>query len=142
MPGAVSIGRADRADALGCHLQAQAPLTIAPRHEPEPDALIVRGRPRDYASRHPEPADVSCVVEVADSSLERDRTTKLRTYAAAGIPQYCLIDLRARRIEVHQDPEPERGVYRDLREVAAGSTVDLLLPDGRRFEVAAADLLP
>jgi len=129
-------------EAFGCHLEIQAPLTIQPRHEPEPDALIVRGRHTDYSSRHPQPADVSCVVEVADSSLERDRTTKLRIYATAGIPQYCLIDLRDRRIELYEDPDRERGVYRDRREPAPGATVDLLLPDGRRFEVAAADLLP
>lgn len=129
-------------EALGCHLEVQAPLTIVPRHEPEPDAMIVRGNPDDFATRHPEPADTSCVVEVADSSLDRDRTTKLRIYATAGIPQYCLIDLRERRVAVHEDPDRERGVYRDRRELAPEATVDLLLPDGRRFEVAAADLLP
>ena len=133
---------ATRLTAFGCHLRSQTALTIRPRHEPEPDAAIIRGRPGDYAQRHPEPADVSCVVEVADSSLERDRTTKLRIYATAGIPQYCLIDLRDRRIELYEDPDRERGAYGDRRELAPEATVDLLLPDGRRFEVAAADLLP
>lgn len=129
-------------EAVGCHLRVQNPVTIVPRHEPEPDALIVRGRLEDYASHHPEPADVSCAVEVADSSLARDRTTKLRIYATAGIPQYCVINLPDRRIEVHEDPDGERGVYRDRRELTAEATLALLLPNGRRFEVAAADLLP
>jgi Uma2 family endonuclease len=133
---------ATRLMAFGCHLRSQTALTIRPRHEPEPDAAIIRGRPGDYAQRHPEPADVSCVIEVADSSLERDRTTKLRIYATAGIPQYCLIDLRERRIVLHEQPEPERGTYREVRELAAGATVDLLLPGGQRFEVATVELLP
>lgn len=129
-------------EGFGCHLRIQNALTIAPRHEPEPDAAIIRGEPRDYLQRHPEPTDASCVVEVAESSLERDRTTKLRIYAAAAIPQYCLIDLRTRGIVVHENPDPERGTYRDRVELTRDSTLGFLLPDGRRFEVKAADLLP
>jgi Uma2 family endonuclease len=85
---------------------------------------------------------VSSAVEVADSSLERDRTTKLRIYASAGIPQYCLIDLRDRRIELYEDPDRERGVYRERRELAGSDTLGLLLPGGDRLEVAGSDLLP
>ncbi len=127
---------------LGCHLRTQSPVTILPRNEPEPDGSIVRGRPEDYIDRHPTPADTSCVIEVADSSLARDRTTKQRIYAGAGIPQYCLINLAVRRIELHEDPDRERGVYRDRRELTKSDAVGLLLPDGGRFEVAGADLLP
>jgi Uma2 family endonuclease len=128
--------------ALGCHLRSQTAITIPPRHEPEPDGFIVRGRPEDYIAHHPEPADVSCAIEVADSSLARDRTTKLRIYATAGIPQYLVINIPDRRIESHEEPDRERGAYRDRRELTAEATLALLLPDGRRFEVAAADLLP
>ncbi len=127
---------------LGCHLRSQVAVTIPPRHEPEPDGFIVRGRPEEYLAHHPGPADVSCAVEVADTSLARDRTTKLRIYATAGIPQYVVINLPDRRVELYEDPDRERGVYRDRRELTAEATLPLLLPDGRRFEVAAADLLP
>jgi len=71
----------------GCHLALQAPIRIPPGHEPEPDASIVRGKPEDYSDRHPEPKDVVSVIEVSESSLVRDQTTKLRVYAEAGIKQ-------------------------------------------------------
>ena len=86
---------------LGCHLRIQDPITIHPSHEPEPDAAIVRGRPRDYADHHPEPGDVVSLIEISESSLEHDRTTKLRIYAAAGIPQYIILNLVDRRVEVY-----------------------------------------
>lgn len=136
------VRRSAAIDKLGCHLRIQSAVTIPPRHEPEPDALIVRGQPRDYLQRHPGPEDVSSAVEVADSSLARDRTTKLRIYATAGIPQYVVINIPDRRLEVYEEPDRERGGYRDRRELAVEATLALLLPDGRRFEVAASDLLP
>ena len=59
---------------------SQEPITLG-GSEPEPDAAIVRGRDEDYATRHPGAADVTMVVEIADTTVRRDRTIKLRTYA-------------------------------------------------------------
>ena len=130
-----------RIETLDCHLLLQSPLTIAPLHEPEPDAFFVRGRAEDYAQRHPEPADVGAVIEVADSSLERDRTTKQRIYARAGIAQYCLVNLTSGRIEVYEDPDPEQGRYRARRDCAPGEIVALRLPGGRTLEVPVGEIL-
>ena len=69
----------------GCHVISQQPITLPPRDEPEPDATIVRGTVEDYTDHHPGPADILCVVEVADSSLARDRGYKLQLYANAGV---------------------------------------------------------
>jgi hypothetical protein len=132
---------AGRIEALGCHLELQSPLTIAGHHEPEPDALIVAGRPKDYAHRHPEPADVGAVVEVADSSLERDRTTKMLIYARAGIAQYCLVNLTTGRIEVYEDPDSEQGRYRTRRDLAPADSVALRLPGGGSLEVPVDQIL-
>lgn len=67
--------------------RTQEPMTTLDS-EPEPDVLIARGGPRHYMDRHPGPHDVTLVVEVADSSLPRDRALKKRFYAAAGVPVY------------------------------------------------------
>ena len=74
--------------------------------EPEPDGAVFRGSVNDYVDRHPGPADVELVIEVADTSLRRDRGTKLRSYARAGIACYWIVNLIDRCVEVHHDPQP------------------------------------
>lgn len=51
-------------------LQSQAPVTLPPNSEPEPDFAILQNRADDYLSAHPAPTDVLLVIEVSDSSLE------------------------------------------------------------------------
>jgi Uma2 family endonuclease len=127
---------------FGCHVRIQSPVTLPPRDEPEPDLAIVRGLPADFAARHPGPADVTCVIEVAGTSLERDRTTKKRIYAAAGIPQYLIVNLAGSRVEIFEEPDSARGQYRRRTEVTGDEEIGLLLPEDRRLMVSAADCLP
>jgi Uma2 family endonuclease len=87
----------------GWHINVQEPITTEDS-EPEPDVLVVRGNRRDYAERHPYPADVALVVEVADATLHRDRTLKQRVYAGAGIAIYWIINLQESQVEVYADP--------------------------------------
>jgi Uma2 family endonuclease len=79
--------------------EAQEPITTADS-EPDPDVMVVRGARRNYRERHPGPGDVGLVVEVADTTLQRNRGVKLRLYAAAGIPTYWIVNQSERRIEV------------------------------------------
>jgi Uma2 family endonuclease len=72
--------------------------------QPEPDFALVRGNPRSYLTRHPVPADVGLVIEVADSSLLRDQRDKTRIYARGSIPCYWTVNLVDRRIEVFTQP--------------------------------------
>jgi Uma2 family endonuclease len=129
-------------DALPCHVRIQSPLTLPPRDEPEPDLAIVLGQPADFALRHPGPTDVTCVIEVAGSSLTRDRTIKQRIYATAGIPQYAIANLVHFRVEVFEGPDPAKGRYRQRIELTGEEEVALLLPENRRLRIPAADCLP
>ena len=72
----------------GWHAATQDPITTD-ASEPEPDVSIVRGDPRDYADRHPEPADAAIVIEVADTTLARDRGIKRRIYASVAAKILC-----------------------------------------------------
>ena len=83
---------------------------------PEPDIAVVRFR-NDYHRNRPTPADVLLVIEVADSSLRRDREMKLPHYAAAGIPEVWIANVRARQVEAFHDPVD--GVYQSSRIVPA-----------------------
>lgn len=144
-PHSASIGLADAAlrKAFGpAHwIRIQLPLIVDPDSEPEPDLAVVPGSPRDYVTEHPRTALL--VVEIADSTLERDRSYKSPIYARAGIPEYWIVNLIERRLEIYRDPigspgQPAR--YQVLRHAAATETVSLLsIPHG---SIAVADLLP
>jgi len=124
-----------------CHMQTQSPVSIPPRHEPEPDGAIIRGGIRDYG-QHPGPQDLSCVLEVADSSLDYDRTEKLAKYAEAGIPQYIIINLIDSLLEVFEEPVCVESRYAGQKTFRTGEKVALLLPNGERLDVPVADFLP
>ncbi len=74
--------------------------------EPEPDGVVARGTPEDDDRFHPPAVDVVLVIEVADSTLARDRGPKRRSYARAGIPVYWIVNLVDRQVEVCTDPDP------------------------------------
>jgi Uma2 family endonuclease len=88
---------------VGWYVDSQEPITLVDS-EPEPDVVIIRGKTTDYRDRHPVAADVVLVIEVADSTLERDRTSKQRIYARAGIAIYWILNLRDRQLEVYTKP--------------------------------------
>ena len=127
---------------FGCWIRMQQPITLPPRGEPEPDGTIVRGPRSLYRERHPHGSDICVVIEVADSSLVHDRTTKLRTYAAAGIPQYVIVNLVDDVVEVYSQPDATAGTYAMSTTIARDGAAVLHLFDGQMLNVPAADLLP
>ena len=86
-------------------VRVQLPLVAADDSEPDPDIAVVPLG--DYRRKHPRKADL--VIEVAVSSVIKDREIKAPLYAASRFPEYWLIDVPARKIEVHRSPR--RGVY-------------------------------
>jgi Uma2 family endonuclease len=85
-------------------LQSQAPITLPPNSEPEPDFAIVKNRDDNYLSAHPSPADVLLVMEVADSSLSYDQDIKIPLYAQAGISDYWIFNLFDNYLECYSEP--------------------------------------
>lgn len=84
-------------------VRMQAPLAISEHDEPEPDAAIVPGTDDDY-DEHPTTALL--VVEVSETTRRFDRSEKSRLYAAAGIPEYWVVDLITNELVVYRDPSP------------------------------------
>lgn len=87
------------------------PVTLPPDSEPLPDLMLLKLRTEGYRLEHPGPDSVLLLIEVSDSSLAYDRSTKLALYAAAHIPEYWIVDLPHQQIELHRNPQD--GVYRD-----------------------------
>jgi Uma2 family endonuclease len=99
----------------------QDPIQLGENSEPQPDISVLRWRADRYAHAHPTPADVLLVVEVADSTVRRDRKSKLPLYARAGIPEAWLVNIPDRRVELHA--EPVNGAYQVVRVYQRGETV-------------------
>jgi Uma2 family endonuclease len=124
----------------GWYVDDQEPITTTDS-EPEPDTVVVRGSREDYPERHPSPEDVALVVEVADATLQRDRTLKLRVYASAGIAAYWILNLVERQLEVYGDAS-EQTAYR-RRVVYTESEDAPVVIDGREVgRIAVRELLP
>src|SRR5262249_10736519 len=112
----------------GWYVICQEPITTNDS-EPEPDLAIVRGKRRDYVDNHPAPDDIGLVVEVADTTLTRDRGVKKRLYARAGIGIYWIINIVDRCVEVYVDPTgpAKKPEYRDKQVFGTRDSVPLIL---------------
>src|SRR5215475_10058962 len=95
-----------RAFGLGWDARTQAPIALEDTSEPEPDVAVVRGELRDYSQAHP--TDPVLVVEVALTSLDFDRRHKSSLYARAGRPEYWIVNLVDRVLEIRRDPTRRR----------------------------------
>jgi Uma2 family endonuclease len=68
-------------------VRVQNPIRLNDFSEPQPDVTLLRWRDVLYRNAHPRPADVLLVVEVADATVQTDRTVKLPLYAQADISE-------------------------------------------------------
>jgi Uma2 family endonuclease len=132
-----------RAFGEGWDVRAQGPIALDDASEPEPDVAVVCGGLRDYVAAHP--VDPVLVLEVSLTSLAFDREHKSSLYARAGRPEYWIVNLIDRVLEVRRDPAPAPSApygwdYRELAVLGAGDTARPLAAPAAL--VAVADLLP
>jgi Uma2 family endonuclease len=84
-------------------VSVQNPVRLTRRSEPQPDFAVLKPR-GDYRTTLPRPEDTMLAVEVANTSLDYDRTVKLALYARSGIPEVWIVNLAAEEIEIYQSP--------------------------------------
>jgi len=87
-------------------LRVQDPLVLSRFSAPQPDTAVVSYADDFHAHGHPHGEDVLLTVEVADSTVRKDLEWKARIYAAAGVPEYWVVDLTTDRVVVHTSPGP------------------------------------
>ena len=122
-------------------VRIQLPLDLGRRSQPEPDAAVLLRAALD-PDRHPVGAIL--VVEVADSSLTFERRRKSHVDARAAVPEYWIVNLIDRRLEVYRTPGPDpdrkgRSRYRDLTVIEADGQATPLVDPGA--PIVVADLL-
>ena len=127
----------------GFHVRPQLPLALDDSSEPEPDAVVVRGEPWDYARAHP--ATPLLLVEIAETSLAIDRDYKGSLYARSGIADYWIVNLADSALEIYRVPAPAASApfgweYRNRERLARGGSISPLAASTAVIAVAA--LLP
>ncbi len=128
----------------GWRIRVQLPVALDDESEPEPDFSVVPGTPRQVPL-DPKPACPALVVEVAESTLAFDRNVKSSLYARARVPDYWIVNLVDRVLEVYREPavagEAAFGWrYGQIQTLRSGDSASALaLPSTR---IAVADLLP
>ncbi len=126
----------------GHWVRMQMPLRLGRRSMPEPDAAVVTGQPRDFQTH---PTTALLVVEISDTSLAYDRNRKAAMVAAANIPEYWIVNLAHRQLEVFRTPtahptRKRRSRYHNVTMFdPTQSAIPLALPGAA---VKVADLLP
>src|SRR5262249_38440706 len=127
----------------GWLVRTQSPVSLDDESEPQPDLVVVPGRPGDY--RHAHPTLPVLAIEVAESSLAFDRLQKGSLYARAGIQDYWIVNLVDRALEVYREPVADRSAaygwrYRSLTTLGPADVVVPLAFSSSR--IAVADVLP
>lgn len=93
-----------RVFAIGFHVRGQMAFDVGTTNDPGPDLVVATGSFRDYSTRQVTSAVL--VVEVSDTTLFMDTTTKAELYATAGVEDYWVIDVEKRVLLVFRDPVP------------------------------------
>jgi Uma2 family endonuclease len=107
-----------------------------PTSEPQPDLVVLKRDLSHFGVSNPGPRDLSLVIEVADTSLGFDRTTKAALYARAAIAEYWILDIEGRRMIVHRDPQDGR--YTSIAAYSVDESVAPLASPGALLRVAEA----
>jgi len=113
------------------------PFRTADGSEPEPDFAIVPGAVR-RAKEHPSSAVL--IVEISDTTLGHDRN-KARLYALSGVPEYWIVNVVGRNVEVYRSVEGQHASKR-YGSPKILTEHDRIAPLNSKLEIEIADLLP
>jgi Uma2 family endonuclease len=125
----------------GYFVNTQEPVMLSDS-EPEPDTSILRGKRSDYRRKKPQAKDVPLIIEVANSTLNRDRVWKKRIYAKAGFAVYWIVNLDERRVEVYSQPAKPKGEYKIRRVYKKDESVPVVLDGKEVGRLSVAEILP
>jgi hypothetical protein len=123
-------------------VRVQQPITTTDS-EPEPDIVFAVGTKANYKKLNPKPSECILVVEVADSSLHEDLTTKLELYAGAKIAVYWIVNLVDGRVEVYTQPRGGKNpTYKTRTDYGPGDAVPVVIAGKQVGTIAVKELLP
>ena len=125
----------------GYFVNVQQPITTA-TSEPEPDVAVIRGSREAYLAHHPYPENIALIIEVSDSTLKYDRTTKQRLYAKAGVKLYWIVNLVEKQLEIYTQPSSEKGIYEVVTTYNLDEQVPFIIDDHEVTQLLVRDFFP
>jgi Uma2 family endonuclease len=117
------------------NVQSQSPISIDKYSHPEPDITIAYFKKHRYINVDTRPEDIHFLIEVSDSTLQKDRTIKRELYAKAGIPEYWIINIPDEQIEVFK--QLKDGDYQKTLILKKG---EMALFESLNFQIAVKDI--
>ena len=126
-------------------VSVQDPIAILslPGTEPQPDMTVCIGPERIYERRFPSGKDILLIIEISDTSLFDDRTSKYTLYAAAKIPQYWIVNLPERQVEVYSRPRGGKTPkFLSRTDYPAGTNLPVILGRKTLGTIAVSEILP
>lgn len=123
------------------YVRTQGTIDFGKRSQPEPDVAVVKGKARDYLDEHPKEAVL--LIEVADTTIYKDRNLKAKLYAKNGINDYWILNLKSRCLEVYRQPKKDKilgYIYTESRILTEEDEISpLAMP---KAKIKIADILP
>ncbi|AFY69261.1 protein of unknown function DUF820 [Thalassoporum mexicanum PCC 7367] len=101
----------------------QDPIELSNESEPQPDISLLRWQDDFYLAKHPTPEDILLLIEVADSTVGIDQTSKLPLYAEHGIVESWLVDLNQECVLVNRNPAIDG--YQDIQVFKSGQSLSV-----------------
>jgi Uma2 family endonuclease len=118
-------------------IRCQLEVRFSKYTEPQPDVAVVKARADKYTRRHPAADDTLLLIEISKSTLKYDLERKAGVYAKAGVPEYWVLDLKARRLHVFTGPTAggwrHHTILTPREQVQCGSVPELKLKVSELF---------
>jgi Uma2 family endonuclease len=111
---------------------------------PVPDISVLKASLRAFARRSPQPQDIALLAEVADSTYLKDSGIKLRRYAHVRVPQYWIVHLDRRQVEVYREPygRHSKAAYRILEFYTEDVEIPIVIDGNDLGRIAVKEILP
>ena len=125
-------------------LREEKPVQLGRFWRPQPDISVLKSPFSAFARRWPQPLDIALLVEVADTSYPKDSGIKLRRYAHVQIPQYWIVHLDRRQVEVYRDPHGRHGkaCYRMVEIHPDDVEIPVVIEGNDLGRIAVKEILP
>ncbi|MBR8827234.1 MAG: Uma2 family endonuclease [Gomphosphaeria aponina SAG 52.96 = DSM 107014] len=109
-------------------VDTQNPIQLDDNSEPQPDVVLLKPRTDFYEARHPQPADIFLIIEVADTTVKYDRDVKIPLYAEANITEVWLVDINNNCVEMYRKPTAHG--YQNMQKFTGEESLSILaFPD-------------